>query len=126
MAFRDPEAIAERLDKYADALTAFAVFQSAAFLLSLFNKEVREAIFGIGPTFIYITVSLVLMGLCGLISACFSGQDALIGKPSDMTDPSDRWMIFSRYGRLLVVLVVQLFQAAVFHFLEQYSAIHTH
>jgi hypothetical protein len=39
MAKRDPQALAERLGKYADAITAFAVLETIAFFLSLGNSD---------------------------------------------------------------------------------------
>jgi hypothetical protein len=44
MAKRDPQALAERLSKYADALTAFAVVESVAFFFNLGNIDFRHVV----------------------------------------------------------------------------------
>ena len=126
MPFKDPDALAEKLDRYADSLTAFAVLQTGAFLLGLLNKDFREGIFKLGPAYAYALLTFLLGSIIFLLMGCFSGQDALLGKPFDLPSPLGKWIFFTRVWRLLIVLGALAAQGIVFHFLNMYKVIPTH
>jgi hypothetical protein len=115
MAFRDPDAIAERLNKYADAICAFVILECIAFVLGLANKDFYSAVLRQG----YSTITTVFTG--GLVVAvilvllCFVGEQRLLGSIRD-EDPRVRLSLVGIwFGRTVVIAAANIFEAIAIH-----------
>ncbi|HEY1757945.1 MAG TPA: hypothetical protein VGG72_21425 [Bryobacteraceae bacterium] len=109
MSFRDPDAIAERFNKYADAITALALLETVAFVLGLSNDDLYHAVLHNQ----LIVSGVFALGFCVsecLVLFCYRGEDELLGNARDLPSPAGRWIMLSRVAHLVVILLASLLQ----------------
>jgi hypothetical protein len=99
---RDSKDLAKQLDRYADAITAFAVVQTIAFAVGLRSEDTRQNILKTPSYLIPMLCLLALTFYMILILFCHAGENALIGPP-DRDIPAHRWTKRVRAFRILVV-----------------------
>jgi len=104
MALRDKEAIAAKLNGYAEKLSGFAILQSISFVLAFQNKDFREGVqfYGFnralnvaGVTFFFYLSAAIL---------CMVGDHNLIGTPKFST-PEGKWIALIRAGQIIIILI---------------------
>jgi hypothetical protein len=113
MAFRDPNAIAERLDKYVDGLTAFVVIQFIAFVVGLANKDFHAAVISMGKHEFAAVFSVVFCLVGTLQGLCFWGEDKLLGHLQNEPKAVYYSMMTGRCARLIIVFLALLFEFIV-------------
>jgi len=117
MAFRDPDAIAERLDKYADAITAFVVLECIAFVVGLANKDFHDAVLNAGGAKIPILFFVGFTSANVLVWLCYKGEDDLLGKVNQEKSPISNCLFGVRITRFVIMLLANLFEVIAYFYL---------
>jgi hypothetical protein len=105
MALRDKEAIAAKLNGYAEKLTGFAILQSISLAFTFTNKDFGEVMrkygsFTKGSIWIGLAYSFYFV----TILMCHIGEDKLLGQPKSST-PESAWAGYIRLGQLGIVYI---------------------
>src|ERR1019366_1140215 len=120
MAFRDPDAIAERLNKYADAITAFVVLECIAFVIGLANKEFRESVLSAGSLQISTLFCVGLTSAVVLVYLCYRGEDQVLGKLNQESGPVIACLGGIRIARMVIMLMANLFEVITYQILTHH------
>jgi hypothetical protein len=115
MAFRDPDAIAERLNKYADAITAFVVFECIAFVVGLANKDFHDAVLKTGGMKISTLFCVGLTSATALVWLCHKGEDDLLGKFNQVKSPISICLGGIRTARFVIMFLANLFEVIAYY-----------
>ena len=120
MAFRDPDAIAERLNKYADAITAFVVLECIAFVIGLSNKEFRESVLSAGPLQISTLFCIGFTSAMVLVYLCYRAEDQVLGKLNQESGPVIACLGGIRIARMVIMLMANLFEVITYQILTHH------
>ena len=115
MPLRDPDALAEKIDKYTDVIVGFVLLEFLSFWAALINKDFREFLVTLGFSPILLTSIVAVFATCFLLKWCFAAQDELLGSDKDLPKPVKKWIDRTRNGKLIIVCLALEGQVVAFH-----------
>jgi hypothetical protein len=114
MAFRDPDAIGERLNRYADAITAFVVLECVGFVVGLANRDFYQAVLNAGRTEISTLFCIGLTFATILVFLCHVAEDKVLGKFNKVKSPVSITLGGIRTARFVIILMANTLEAVAY------------